>query len=87
MTTIKQINDGLIEFGHNYETEKQVVMKALWSCKNIPQLECAENFFKALKNKWGQVLQTNATIKMLVEIDESKFYKDLNSMHAQFSYQ
>jgi hypothetical protein len=75
-----------IEFAHNYEQEKQRVMKALWSCTNVQQLDCAENFFKALKNKWSEVLQTNATIKMLVEVDEYKFYREYNSMRAQFSY-
>ena len=77
----------VIEFAHNYEQEKQKVMKALWSCQTIPQLECAKNYFNLLLKKWECVLKVNATIKMLVEIDESKFYKDLNSMHAQFSYQ
>jgi hypothetical protein len=75
-----------IEFAHDYEQEKQRVMKALWSCTNVQQLDCAENFFKALKNKWSEVLQTNATIKMLVEVDEYKFYQEFNSMYAQFNY-
>lgn len=76
----------VIEFAHNYEQEKQRVMKALSSCKNVKQLDCAENFFNALKNKWSEVLQTNATIKMLVEVDEHKFYQEFNSMYAQFNY-
>ena len=76
MATIKEINQRVIEFGHNYEHEKQRVMKTLLSCKNIPQLENAENFFKVLKNKWKLVLESNATIRTLVEIDEHKFYKE-----------
>jgi hypothetical protein len=86
MTTIKQINQRVIEFGHNYEHEKQRVMKTLLSCKNIPQLENAKNYFKLLLKKWDDVLENNATIRTLVEIDEHKFYKEYNSMCAQFNY-
>jgi hypothetical protein len=76
----------VIEFAHNYEQEKQRVMKTLWSCKTIPQLECAKNYFNLLLKKWEDVLRVNSTIKMLVEVDEHKFYREYNSMRAQFSY-
>jgi hypothetical protein len=75
-----------IEFAHNYEQDKQRAMKMLWSCKTIPQLECAKNYFNLLLKKWEDVLKTNSTIKMLVEVDEYKFYKEFHSMYAEFRF-
>ena len=65
------------EFGTNYQTEKSKVFKTLWSCKTEGQLRVAEKFFLVLKNKWKRVTDNNSTIKLLVDIDEMKFYKDM----------
>jgi hypothetical protein len=86
MATIIEINSKVMNFANDYEHEKQKVMKTLWSCKTLPQLEIAENFFKVLKNKWKEVMKVNATIRLLVEVDEYKFYKEFSSMEAQFKY-
>jgi len=80
----------LSEFGHHYENEKSKVFKTLWSCRNEPQLKVAENFFIVLKNKWKNVIDNNQTIKILVDIDELKFYKDmqllLREMQSNHNY-
>jgi hypothetical protein len=86
MATIIEINSKVMNFANDYEHEKQKVMRTLWSCKTLLQLEIAENFFKVLKNKWKEVMKVNATIRLLVEVDEYKFYKEFNSMEAQFKY-
>lgn len=86
MYKVNQIESRVLAFANDYEHQKQRVMKALWSCKNIPQLESAENFFKVLKNYWSEAIQVNSTIKLLVETDEEKFYREFNSMYAEFRY-
>lgn len=73
----------LTEFGHNYEGEKSKVFKTLWSCRNEGQLRVAENFFQVLKNKWKVVTDNNQTIKILVDIDEAKFYKDMHLLLSE----
>lgn len=74
----------IIEYAHNYQIDREKVMRTLLSCKTIPQVEHAENFFLALKNKWLNVISTNSTIKVLFDIDEHKFYREYHSMVAQF---
>ena len=76
----------VVDFAHDYQTDREKVMRSLWSCKTIGQVEHAEKFFRVLKNKWSNTINSNSTIKLLFEVDEHKFYREFNSMIAQFRY-
>jgi hypothetical protein len=63
----------VIDFANDYPTERERVFKTLEGCKNIEQVGIARNYFNALKQKWGVVMNKNSTIQLMVNIDEQKF--------------
>jgi hypothetical protein len=63
----------VIDFANDYPNERERVFKTLEGCKTIEQVEIAKNYFNALKQKWGVVMDKNSTVRLMVEVDEQRF--------------
>ncbi len=70
------------DFAREYHDERDRAFRVLRSCNNIYQLKTARNYFEALKQKWSYAQSINPTIKLMVDTDEKKFIKKLQSMEV-----
>jgi|688.fasta_scaffold03157_21 hypothetical protein len=70
------------DFAKDYHDDRERAFKVLSSCNNFLQLKTARNYFEAVKQKWGYAQSINPTIKLMVDTDEEKFIKKLQSMEV-----